>query len=260
MSLATKQYRYLVKVKSIYYLSALIFAWYLLYYFDFANSTIPSPFDVIQLLTSTEILSLSSRLLVTLSTVFVALTVSIIIGYAIGVVSSFSTVCYSIFYPFFNGIKSVPITVFLPLFLVVFHLEHFVVPMICVPLIATLGVNMANASRSVNGTRDSIANSLLIGRFAYFRHILFWETLETFFATLRVIFTYALTLEIALDYFLRYNKGIGDYISGYYESYYDDKYVYMYAGIVVASVSGIVLIKVLDKISIRFLQWKIQIH
>ncbi len=247
-----------IKMKSIYYTVALIFAWYLLYFLKVA--TIPAPLSVIALLCSREIKEISYRLLITLSTVSIALLISIIVGYTIGIISAFSEVFNSICYPFFNGIKSVPITVFLPFFLVVFHIDYFVVPMICVPLIATLSVNMANASKSVNRTRDNIFQSIYIGRIPYFRHILFWETLETFLATLRVILTYALTLEIALDYFLRYNRGIGDYINSYYESYYDDKYVYMYAGIIVSAILGIILIKLLDIISIRLLQWKIQIQ
>lgn len=247
-------------MKSIYYSLAIFSLWFLLHIVDFASSTIPSPVDVIQLLFSVEIIELFNRLLTTLSTVLLALSISIILGYMIGIISAFSVVWNSIFYSFFNGIKSVPITVFLPLFLVVFHLDYFVVPMICVPLIATLSVNMANASKSINVTRSNVSQSLLIGKISYFQHILFWETLETFFSTLRVILTYALTLEIALDYFLRYNRGIGDYISSYYESYFDDKYVYMYAGIIVASITGIILVRLLDKLSTRLLKWKVQIQ
>lgn len=240
--------------------SVFILIWYLLYYFDILGAVLPSPFNVLSILFSSEATEILLRMTITIKTVSIALIISVPIGYGLGLYCAFSQWIYNLAYPTFNGIKSVPITVFIPLFLVIFHLEHFVIPMICVPLIATLGVNIANASRSVNNTRENIINSMQIGKWDYFRHILLWETLETFYSTLRVILTYALTLEIAFDYFLRYNKGIGDYISSYYEAYQDEKYAYMYAGIIAASVAGVVIIKVLDNFGKRALQWKIRMH
>lgn len=98
-----------------------------------------------------------------------------------------------------------------------------------------------------------------IGRFNYVIHILFFETLETLFSTLRVMLTLALTLEVAFDYFLSMNKGIGDYIRSYYESYASNKTTYIYAGILVISLCGILLVKALDLLTDKFMQWKVKI-
>lgn len=237
-----------------------LFTFGLIWYILFASmnlDSIPNPIDVITVLLSSEFFNIIDHLLRTLSVFIIVLLVSIVMGYSIGLLAFYNKNISDFIYILLNGIKSVPTTVFLPVFMMVFKLDYYIYPMISTPLIAILGVNIAKSLEEVSENRSHIINSLAIKKSYYFKHILYWETLDTFFATLRILITYALTLEIAFDYFLGTSHGIGDYIRTQYESYdVSTGYVQMYAGIIVASLIGVFLIKILDMISNKVLSWK----
>lgn len=241
-------------------ISLVIAIWILMRFPDSLSKVVPSPIDVAYVLFSNELYILIFRLFTTLGYVLEALLISISVGYFFGMTCAFSKRLKSPLYTICNCIKSVPITIFTPVFITAFHLKDFVVPMICFPVSATICVNIANAAGSINSTRENIFDSLSVSKLHYCRHVLFWETLETLFATLRIVITYALTLEIAIEYFMENVMGIGQYIVSHYHGYAEDKYSYVYAGIIVASTAGLVFVKLLDKFSERILRWKIQMH
>ena len=70
-----------------------------------------------------------------------------------------------------------------------------------IPIIAIIGVNIGEASEKINQNRLSVINLLSISKFNYWTHILRWETLDILFASLRIVITYALALQIAFEYF-----------------------------------------------------------
>lgn len=230
--------------------------WYILSILPFIKGTIPNPFSVIKILLSTELFTIISRLCITLLNVLIILAASTLIGYPIGFLCGYNKYINSQLYPIFNSLKSIPITVLLPVFIVVFHLDYFLYPLIAVPLIANLSVNISQSVSQINENRLNIVSLMGIKKKRIFIHIYFWETVEPLLTTMRILVTYALTIEIALDYFLRTSQGIGSYIFSQYNSYDEHKYSYMFAGILIVSIVGISSIKLVDLISNKLLKWK----
>jgi len=236
-----------------------ILLWYLLSLNVISKGTIPMPHYVLKIIFSSEIIELISRLLISLKTVIIVLFLSSILGYLIGLLIGLNNKLFNFIYPILNSIKSIPVTVFLPVFIVIFHLKYFLYPMISLPLIANLGVNIAQSVISINNNRLITIKQLNINKKNYIIHIVFWETLSPLLSTMRIIITYALTIEIAIDYFLNIDGGIGGYISDKYNSMIPYKYSYIFAGITIISIVGIYSIKLLDNFSKKHLKWKEQI-
>lgn len=196
---------------------------------------------------------------VTLSYVAASLTLGIILGYLLGIIISETPKIRGFLYSYLNGIKAIPITVLLPLFIAAFGYKKFPIPIIALPITAIIAVNIAESCDKINVNRLSVVKLLSISKFDYWYHILRWETLDILFASLRIVITYALALQIAFEYFLQHTKGIGEWInrveSGKGENYLGN----MYAAIFIVAFFGILCIKLLDKISKHQLKWKTQI-
>ncbi len=221
-----------------------------------ANNTIPNPINVLKVLLSVELFEIMKRLLITLGIVVSILIFSSILGYLIGLACGINKFMHSLLYPILNSIKSIPITVLLPVFVAIFHLKYFLYPLIALPLIANLSVNISQAVKNINENRLNIVSLWGINKIDIIKHIYFWETVEPFMSTMRILVTYALTIEIALDYFLSTSEGIGSYIFKQYNSYADNKYSFMFAGILIVSMAGIFSIKIVDEISSKLVKWK----
>lgn len=198
-------------------------------------------------------------MLVTLKYVILSLLLGVSVGYSLGVFLGVTPSVRGFFYGYLNGIKAIPVTILLPLFLAFFGFHNFPIPIISVPIMAIIAVNIAEACDKINSNRQSLAKLLEISKFKYWLHILRWETLDILFASLRIVITYALALQIAFEYFLNHLKGIGCYISVVYSGSADNRLGNMYAAILLIAFVGIGSIKILDIISQKQLKWKTQI-
>ncbi len=85
--------------------------------------------------------------------------------------------------------------------------------------------------------------------------MLSWESLDILFSSLRILITFILALEIAIDFFLTLNNGLGAFV---HEKYYGDvsQLPGMYSGIILISIIGMFFIKMLDLISSKLILWK----
>ena len=215
---------------------------------------IPSPFEVTKELVSGHSESgIYGYLLITIWTAFKCLLAGCLAGYVGGLILSRLKRVQEIAYPLLNGIRSVPITSFIPIFLMVFGLYHFVIPMVSIPIFSMIAVNTSKAVSSCDSNRKILLETYNIPYSSYLINIVFWETLEVLIATLRIAVPYALALVIAIEYFVGINNGIGQFI---YDSYYFRNYVDMYSGILVSSLFGVLLVYLIDIISNRLLVWK----
>ncbi|NPD48104.1 ABC transporter permease [Lentimicrobium sp. S6] len=236
-----------------------LLVWQIFYYLNLFEGQIPSVISVFKVFFKLEnSLEIMSHIGKTLYIFIQCLILGSILGYTIGVLMGLNKIINIIFYNFFNAIKSIPITILLPIAFIVFKLSHFLVPLLSLPVIAILAVNISDACNNINKNRFEIISLIKIRKYEYFKHVIFFETLEVFFSTLRVLVTYVIAVEIALDYFLNLNKGIGFFI---YKNYSGSvEYLpKMYAGIIVVAILGIGLIKILDLISKKAILWKKQI-
>lgn len=233
--------------------------WQLCFYFDLFEGQIPSVISVFKVFL---VLDNVSDIIVHLSrTLYIFIQCLIfggIIGYSLGIFMGVNKWFKIVFYNFLNAIKSIPVTILIPIAIIVFKLSNFLVPLLSLPVAAIIAVNMADACENSNKNRQGVLSLINVNRYAYFTHILFFETLEVLFSTLRIIVTYIIALEIAFDYFLNLNKGIGFYI---YNNYQGDisHLPKMYAGILIVAILGIGIVKALDIISKKSITWKKQI-
>lgn len=145
--------------------------------------------------------------------------------------------------------KSVPVSVFLPVFIVIFHLDYFVYPMLWLPVWAMVTVNIANSVLEMPRERVVQRRLLELRVWPYLRDIVFWETLDSLFATVRIAAPFCLTLQVALDYFLDVNDGLGAFIKTSNEGL---QYVQMHAGALVVCFLGFGLLVGTDELSARY--------
>lgn len=151
------------------------------------------------------------------------------------------------------ALKAVPVTVLLPVFLVLFGLENFVVPMVAFPLALNFCVNTKQAIDQVNRTRWRLLQSWSVSYKSYLRHVLPFECLDSILQTGRIMLPFAVALHIALDYFLTVPSGLGCYVS---LAYAYSRYDRMFAGIIAAGLIGLCLGTIVDAIARRMLKWK----
>ena len=238
-------------------ITLLLTLWESCYYLDVFSGTLPSLFDVIAALLTTKLaVEILISLLTTLRISLLGVLIGTLIGYFFGILTGlYPTTLKPPIYSYLNGLKAIPVTILLPLILIVFGYQQFATALISIPIIAIIGVNISEACNGVNKNRVSIIKFLPLSNLNYWYHILRWETLIVLFASLRIVISYALALQIAFEYFLLHVNGIGKFIS---LSYGAERYTDTYAAILFVSIIGISLIKLLDIFSKQFLKWKTQ--
>lgn len=219
------------------------------------SATVPTPIQVVGTFFSTKSLSLAAPTFFTFAVVLFSLIVSLVTGYAIGCLIGLSKIARTVFYFPASIFKSVPVSVFLPVFMTLFGLNGFVYPMLCIPVGAMVAVNVANAVSEMPHERVLQRRLLQLSLVSYLRDIVFWETIESFFATVRIAAPFCLTLQVALDYFLYTNDGLGAYIKKCYDTY---SYSQMYAAILLVSLLGFAMLFATDTLSKRVQKWKIK--
>ena len=217
---------------------------------------IPSPLKVAGVFASNKSFDLLLPTITTLVVVLGCLTVGTLIGYTVGCAIGLSSRSKAVLYFPTTILKSVPISVFLPVFMAACGLDYYVYPMLCLPVAAMVAVNIANAVLEMPSERAFQRRVLNLTAFEYLKDIAFWETLECFFATLRIAGPFCLTLQVALDYFLHANGGLGTYISNQYQSV---TYPEMYAAIMIVCAFGFLLLLSVDQLSRRLQRWRTRI-
>lgn len=223
------------------------------------SEIVPSLIDVMLVFKiSQNRIEIFDALFGTLKPTFLALGISCIVGYSLGILMGLINVFKHALYSLLNALKSIPVTVFIPVFIVLFGLTSMIVPLICVPLISIIAVNIADACLKLSENRFNQLRLYSISKSSFLIHVVFWETLEVLLSTLRVVLTYAIALVVAIDYFLPIERGIGDYIHEMYYALPDTRKAEMFAGIFLLGIIGILLVKLLDIISNNALIWKIK--
>jgi taurine transport system permease protein len=186
--------------------------------------------------------------------VFWSLCIGLLFGIPLGVY--LASPRYRLFgaYEVVAATRPLPMTVLIPVFITVFGLDGFAVPLIAVPVLANVAVNTATAIKSCSQRRRTLYLSWGVSGLTYTRHVLAFEVMESLAATMRIMVPYALAVHIALDYFLQTHEGLGAYVANAYQTYAGfDK---MFGGIFVVLGIGLVLTVGLDNLLARSLRWK----
>lgn len=233
----------------------LILAWEIAHQLQFAGGRFPSLAQVGRVLASfAELKPIAVAALHTLNLVLKALLLGGIAGYLLGLIIGVSFPYLNGPYHGFNALKSTPVTVLLPVFLSIFGLGGFLLPLLLLPITAIMATNVAESVVNTNDNRKAIIALYGVGNISYLRHVLVHELAEPVFSTLRVVVPFAIALEVAVDYFLNINKGLGTFISQSYQA--PGKDAEMYAGIIVVSLLGIATVSIIDWLSRKTLIWK----
>ncbi len=214
---------------------------------------ISTPRAVLAVLFSPEAQELLYPTIITIIAVSLSLAVSLVAGYLLGCAMGLSTTVRTWLYFPTSVFKSVPVTVFLPVFMTVFGLSFFTYPMLCLPICAMVAVNIANTIGEMPRSRLLQRRLLRLSIGVYIRDIVFWETLGSFFATVRIAAPFCLTIQVALDYFLDANGGLGSFIKNRYEAY---QYAPMYLAILLVCAIGFLLLFSVDILSRKLQRWK----
>jgi len=179
--------------------------------------------------------------------------IGVVVGVSLGVFLSAGKRRIHGLYGCLAGLKAVPVTVLVPVFLTLFGLETFIVPLVALPLSLNFCVNTAQAIAEANQTRLRMLLSWSVSYGMYARHVLPFECLDAMLQTARVMLPFAFALHIALDYFLCIPNGLGCYVNRAYER---QQHARMYGAILVAGIIGLALGAAIDLVSRRSLKWK----
>jgi ABC-type nitrate/sulfonate/bicarbonate transport system permease component len=232
-----------------------VMIWEMGHQLHFAGGRLPSLLRVVLVFTSaSDVKAMALASLQTLTLVFKALGIGGVIGYGLGLILGLSSPYLSGPYHGFNAVKSTPVTVLIPVFLSIFGLGRFLLPLLMLPIIAIMATNVAESVVNINNNRKDILALYGVGNFSYLRRVLLHELAEPVFSTLRVVVPFAIALEVAIDYFLNINGGLGTFIAQAYQAPGRDSE--MYAGIIVVSFFGIGAVAVIDRLSRKSLVWK----
>jgi ABC-type nitrate/sulfonate/bicarbonate transport system permease component len=157
-------------------------------------------------------------------------------------------------YNLLNGLRTVPITVFIPFSLAIFGIRNYLLPLLIISVSLLVLSNVTQAVSNSSLRRESLLTAFGFSKVAYFKNVLFFEILEVVLSTLRVAVPLCFALETAMDYFMRTNNGLGSLVAVYNESYLASR---MFAVIIVIASCGIFSVAILDAISKRSLAWKV---
>lgn len=192
---------------------------------------------------------------ITLNYLIACLLVGVVGGYLLGMAMSYFRFVNIILYYPLSAFKSIPVTILISVFISIFGFENYVIPLLSLPIISILSINITDSWKQINSNRNETINLLGLNRRHVFAHIHFWETLEVFFSTFKIIFSYLIALIIAFDYFLENMEGLGSYIR---RSDSENKTLMYLAVFIVGAASSIILhySYLLEK---RMIKWKTKI-
>jgi sulfonate transport system permease protein len=229
--------------------------WQLVYAVGGMGGRLPSLWDVTRIFFRPEFLGdLGAAFLHTFLMLFQCLVLGTIAGYVLGVVIGAWPSQMHGPYHVANALRSVPVTVLLPVFLSTFGLRRFLLPMLLLPIICIMASNVSESVRNTSKQRRALLDVYRVRWRQYFAHVLTYETIEPVVATLRVVAPLALAIEIAVDYFLQSNQGLGTLIALAYQI--PGREPRMFAGILVVAALGVLLVIAVDSIGTRALRWK----
>jgi ABC-type nitrate/sulfonate/bicarbonate transport system permease component len=245
----------ITKYKTLLKVFGFIAIWEAVHYANILEGEIPSFFVIIYCLFNEDTLIelieafFNSMIAFTLSAFF-----GVTIGYLFGVLMGAYKFIRELFYGIFNSLKSVPVTVLIPVFLILFGLDAYYIFLITVPPLAIVAVNISDSYYSTNLTRKTILKFKDVSPLSFVKHIFFWDSLDILYSTLRVVVTYVLALEVALDYFMNTSDGLGHFVRDNYNS--ANTYPQMYLAIFIVAILGITLVSFINIISEKTLLWK----
>lgn len=238
--------------KYIYAITVILVFWYVVCIL-LDSFVVPNPFDVVKKFGVIAIPVLSKHILMSSYRLVIALIITTILGYSIGLAIGINKKCDSLMSPILYLLFPIPRIAFLPVFMILFGLGD----MSKIILIVAIAV-----FQIIISTRDGVkeipkelllsAKSLKLSRKDMIKHIFIPATLPRLFSSLRIALGSSMAaLFFAENYATKY--GIGYYIMN---SWVKVDYEGMYCGIIAVSILGIVLFKLIDLTQKHICKWQ----
>lgn len=238
--------------KYIYAMTVVFIFWYVLHV-TLDSFVIPNPIDVISKLFNVGYDIISTHLIASVLRLIVALSITTILGYSIGVAIGVNEKLDSLVSPIVYLFFPVPRIAFLPVFMILFGLGNTskIVLIVAIAIFQII-ISVRDGVKEIPNELILSAKSLKLSSCEMIKHIYIPATLPRLFTAIRIALGSSMAaLFFAENYATKY--GIGYYIMN---SWIKVDYEGMYCGIIVISLLGIVMFKVIDILQGRICKWQ----
>lgn len=240
------------KYNSFYSLLLIIIIWYILY-FTVDSAIITSPAAVIRVFISNFSSEIIPHLLMSFYRILVAVTISLIFGVSIGLITGMNSKIDRFLAPLIYLLYPIPKIAFLPVFMLLFGLGDLSkIILLIVIVIFQIIVTTRDGVRSINSKYFASARSLGMERLDIYRHLVLPAVLPGILTALRITIGSSIAvLFFAENFAVKY--GIGYYIMN---SWSMVNYLKMYSGIIAVSLLGYFLFKGIDWLELKYCSWQ----
>jgi NitT/TauT family transport system permease protein len=240
------------KYNSFYALLLIILVWYILY-FTVDSAIITSPAAVIRVFFLNLSGEIIPHLLMSSYRIFVAVTISLILGVSIGLITGMHAKIDRLLAPLIYLLYPIPKIAFLPVFMLLFGLGDLSkIILLTVIVIFQIIVTTRDGVHSIDSKYFASARSLGMDRLDIYRHLVLPAVLPGILTALRITIGSSIAvLFFAENFAVEY--GIGYYIMN---SWSMVNYLKMYSGIIAVSLLGYLLFKGIDLLEQRLCSWQ----
>jgi NitT/TauT family transport system permease protein len=240
------------KYNSFYSLLLIIIIWYILY-FTVNSAIITSPAAVIRVFISNFSSEIIPHLLMSFYRILVAVTISLIFGVSIGLITGMNSKIDRFLAPLIYLLYPIPKIAFLPVFMLLFGLGDLSkIILLIVIVIFQIIVTTRDGVRSIDSKYFASARSLGMERLDIYRHLVLPAVLPGILTALRITIGSSIAvLFFAENFAVKY--GIGYYIMN---SWSMVNYLKMYSGIIAVSLLGYFLFKGIDWLELKYCSWQ----
>jgi NitT/TauT family transport system permease protein len=216
---------------------------------------LPNPFDVLRRFVEPKwVLELLHHLVATLYRLAVGFAIGASVGVPVGLAMGYSTRIYAALEAVVEVLRAIPVIALFPLFLIIFGLgdaSKFSIAAWSSSLIIL--INTMYGVQQGKQTRRMVARSLRATEWQVFSKVVFPDALPEIFVGLRTGVSIALIVVLMSEMFLGTGEGLGQLIFNAHLMYDIPS---MYAGIIVAGMSGYGINRVLLSTERTVVHWK----
>lgn len=181
---------------------------------------------------------------------------AVLVGVLGGLIIGTFRPLYAIATPAMDFIRSTPVTILYPVFVLLFGVSHLSkIAMVFIGCVFVIMLNTAYGVMQSNRTRQQMAKMFGATPFQVFRWVLFFDALPQTMVGLRVSLSFALVVEILCEMFMGSEYGLGQRVTECFTTY---AIAEMYSLILLVGMIGFLLNRGIVFLERRVVPWSIQ--
>ncbi|NBI06362.1 ABC transporter permease [Senegalia massiliensis] len=237
--------------KNIYAITIILLFWYIIY-FIVDLSVVPSPHDTIITFIKLFPMTLSKHILISLFRIFIAISIALIVGVTIGLVTGMNNKIDKLITPIIYILYPVPKIAFLPVFMILLGIGDLSkIVLIIVIIIFPIIVTTRDGVKELSNELFYSVRSLGLSNYQIYRHMIIPGVMPNIITALRIsIGTSIAVLFYAENFATEY--GIGYFIMN---KWITVDYLEMFSGILALSIMGFGIFRLIDIIENRLCKW-----